>query len=479
MARTTRRYAFHRVHASLLAAALAVPVGLTSAMAHAPAQTTPPPSPTSPVPTAPPTPTAEPSTPDRTSTPTDTPTGSAPADEATPDDTPPTDRPSGPPDTEGETTAEPPQEQKQALAEVTATLNDRRDDVPEDLRSTVDSLTATLRAVTDPETTPQDRGAVTGSARALASTLGVISDDGTPGELRDRLSGLVKQVTATLEAGQEPEVADEDGSRVFLVANRTTSALDTIADTGQPQKWREQLATIVEDVNHAMEQTNGGGETGDTAVPVSSSIGYLIGSDPSQGLVGSSPAETQGDDVGNRQELTDRSERAGRQMRLASDPDSSQEEQSEARREMREQTARMKEEQRKAASDQESPDASLGKAAEVCANAIFDSVSERKLSDGLEGLTPQSWDSAGVKDFWKARAEGDDVLDVRAFLRNNENTHAPFPVAKLISSLAEVVGVDELTSDVGGISTAHCKQSAAYLEDQGVTAGDWVVSDDY
>ncbi|MFC8245695.1 hypothetical protein [Streptomyces chartreusis] len=362
---------------------------------------------------------------------------------------------------------------------MTATLNARRDDVPEELKSSVDSLTDTLRAVAAPEEKPQDRGAVTESARALASTLGVIVDDGTPAGLRDQLTGLVKQVTAALEAGQEPDVPAEDRSRLFMVSARTTSALDMIADTDTPQKVRTQLATIVEDLNYAMEHTNGGGETGRTGVPVSASIGYLVDSAPPQHSTGSNTAGQRESGSGDQRELLNRSERTGQEMRRASDPDSSQEERSEARGEMRRQTARMKDEQRKAAADQESTDAPLGEAAEGCANAIFNTVSERRLSNGLKDLTPQSWDSVGVKDFWKASADEKSMLDVRAFLRNDQNTHAPFLVEDLIVSLADFVRVDELNTAVGGSSAARCKQSAQYLEEnRGVIAGDWGDSDD-
>ncbi|MFD5845535.1 hypothetical protein [Streptomyces chartreusis] len=500
MARTIRRHVFHRVHASVLAAALALPAGLTTAMAAqqtpptgrpdapAPAQTTPPTPPTSPSPPTPSGPTEETPTPSYTPTPDSTPPSapaeSTPDDATSPDGTTPTDQPSGEV-TDGGGRTEPPPEQIRAVAEVTAALNARRDDVPEELKSSVDSLTDTLRVVAAPETKPQDRGAVTDSARALASTLGVISDDSTPGELRNRLTGLVKQVTAAMKAGQEPDVAEEDVSRLFLVAKRTTSALDTIADRKTPRKTREQLATIVENVNYGMEKTKGEGETGRAGAAVGASIGFLNRPNPSQDETGSntaaasSPAEESRSGSDGRTDLGDRSQQVSQEMKRASDPDASPEERAEALREMRKHTARMKAEQRKAAAAQEEPDADLGGAAEVCANAIFISVSERKLSKGLEDLTPQSWDSTGVKDFWKARAEGNKVLDVRAFLRNNENTHAPFEVAKLIISLAVIVPLHELPSTVGDKPTAHCKQAASYLDEDGFTAGDWAAGDDY
>ncbi|MFJ9749700.1 hypothetical protein [Streptomyces chartreusis] len=368
---------------------------------------------------------------------------------------------------------------------MTAALNARRDDVPEELKSSIDSLTDTLWAVAAPETKPQDRGAVTESAEALASTLGVISDDSTPGEVRDQLTALVKQVTAAMDAGQDPDVAEEDGSRLFVVAKWTTSALDTIAARKTPQRTGEQLATIVENVNYSMEKTKGAGETGRAGVAVGASIGFLIGPNPPQDSTGSntaatsSPAEESGNDSEDPTDVGGSSEKVSQYMRRASDPDSSQAERSEALREMRKHTARMKDEQRKAAAAQEEPNAALGEAAEVCVTAIFGTVSERKLSKELEDLTPQSWDTTGVKDFWRARAEGNEVLDVRAFLRNEVNTHAPFEVGALVVDLARMVPLRDLPSTVGIKPTSYCKQAAKYLEENEVSAGDWAAGDDY
>ncbi|MFB6640040.1 hypothetical protein ACFCYF_22605 [Streptomyces chartreusis] len=475
MARTIRRHVFHRVHVSVLAAALALPAGLTTAMAaqqtpgegrpDAAAQTTSPapstPSPPSPTPTppGPTTATPTPTPPTTTSTePTEPTTGTTSSGDTTYTEE------SSDTATGEEETTEPPAEQKQAVANVTATLKERRADVPEELTSSVDSLTATLHEVADPGTTPQDRDAVTESARALASTLAVISDDSTPGKLRDQLTGVVKQVTATLEVGLEPDVPAEDRSRVFLVANSTTVVLKAFGGPEAPRTLGPPELTDIENVNRVVERSRGGGNMGHGAQSMSSAMHDFH------------TLRMSGE---QQRALRDAITQAGREMLAASDPESSSQERDEARRELGKQIARMKDAQNKVASTQKQPEASLGKAAEVCANAIFIKVPERKISDGLEDVTPQSWESAGVKDFWKALDEGNDVLDVRAQLNNDEHTHAPFQVAKLIAGLAEVLPADDLPTTVGGEPAAHCKRTATYLEERGVSAGDWVSPDDW
>ncbi|MFE5815521.1 hypothetical protein ACFQ6S_19210 [Streptomyces sp. NPDC056479] len=346
-------------------------------------------------------------------------------------------------------------------------------------------MTATLRAVEDPATSPQDRGAVIDSAKALAAALEVISDDNTPGKLQDRLTALVKQTTATLDAGQEPGVGPEDRSRLFVVVKRTTAALDTIADPKAPEKQGKQLAAIVKDVNYALEQSNGAGEMGGTAIFVSSSLSFLITLNASseqggvsQGQSSASQEASQGvrgkyDE--QQQQLADASEQVSRSMRRASDPKASSEDRADAQREVSERTTHMKDEQKESASDQDPPDAALGKAAEVCTNAIFGVVSDRKISNGLKGLTPSSWDSTGVKDFWKAKEEANDMLDVRAQLQNDEHAHGPFALARLIERLADVVPGNELTGTVGN-AALHCTQTAFYLEEDGITVGTWLTS---
>ncbi|TXS40301.1 hypothetical protein EAO75_35550 [Streptomyces sp. uw30] len=347
---------------------------------------------------------------------------------------------------------------------MTAALNERREDVPEELTSSVDTLTAVLRAVEEPDTSPQDRQAVTDSAQDVDSTLKVISDDGTPGKVREQLTALVKQVTATLKAGQETDVRPEDRSRVFLVVKRTTPALKMVGDPETPPKLRGQAKTLINNVNKGAEQNQGSGEEGLATLWTSSGAEPLADPDIPKGL---------------REDVGEESTRVSKHIRQASDPESSPQERDEARQEMREGTARMRDAQEEAAAARDRPDASLGKAAEVCTNAIFAAVQERKLSKGLKDVTPQSWDSAGVKDFWKASDEGNDLLDVRAQLQNDEHTHAPFEVARLITNLAEVVPQKDLTVTLAGKPAAHCKQTAVYLDRQGITAGDWLTTQDW
>ncbi|WP_435210631.1 hypothetical protein [Streptomyces sp. bgisy034] len=341
---------------------------------------------------------------------------------------------------------------------------ERRADVPGELTSSVDSLTATLQEVVDPDTTPQDREAVTESAQALASALAVITDDSTPGGLRDRLTGLVKQVTATLEVGLEPDVPAEDRSRVFLVADRTTVVLKGFGGPKAPATLGPQQLKDIVNVNYTAAQSRGGGNTGRGSQGMSLAVSDFHNlSMSSERRAAFAAAITQ----------------AGRQMRAASDPESSPQERAEARHEMSKQIARMEDEQKKVASSQEQPEASLGKAAEVCTNAIFNNVPEGEISDGLKDVTPRSWETAGVKDFWKASDEGNDVLDVRAQLSNDEHAHAPFQVARLIVGLADVLPANDLPTTVGGEPAAHCKRTATYLDEQGISAGDWVAPDDW
>lgn len=343
---------------------------------------------------------------------------------------------------------------------MTTTLSAKREDVPKELTASVDTVTATLRAAEAPDTTPQDRGAVTDSAKELASALEVISDDNTPAEVREQLTVLVKQVTATLEAGQAPDVPPEDRSRLFLVMKRMTAAFSLVADAQTPQGVAEPAMATIRDTTEAEEQDKGKDETGLT---ISSSMGLV--------------SDRQIPEK-QRQRLAEITAEVSRLMKRATDPQASPEERAEARREMKDRTSRMKDEQEEAASAQEPPDSPLGEAAEVCTNAVFEAVSQRDLSKGLEDVTPPDWDSTGVKDFWKASDKGNDVLDVRAQLENDEHTHAPFEVAPLITGLAEIVEGRDLTGKLGGKPAAHCRQTAVYLQQEGITTGSWLPSDE-
>ncbi|WP_406202854.1 hypothetical protein OG331_32575 [Streptomyces sp. NBC_01017] len=361
---------------------------------------------------------------------------------------------------------------------MTAALNRTRGDVPEELTSTVDTLAAALRTVTDPATTPQDREAVTESAKKLASALSVISDDNTPRELRDQLTVLVKQMTSTLAVGQEPDVPPEDGARLLVVVERTASALDAIGDSGTPKKLRGELAAIVEEVSYALEQSRGQGEMGMTALWVSSAMGFLTLStaQPEETPTQPEPSRTRSEQSGTSQQhdpLAKAIHQVTQSMKEATDSRNSPEKRNEARKEMSDRTTGMKDEHDKAASEQEPPDAPVGKAAEVCTNAILKALPDRRLEKGLKDLTPSNWDSAGVKDFWKAKENGNEVLDVRAQLENDEHTHAPFDIGPLIEELAELLPGKELNATLGQ-PALHCRQTAVYLDQDGITAGSWL-----
>ncbi|MEV1064221.1 hypothetical protein [Streptomyces sp. NPDC050263] len=325
-------------------------------------------------------------------------------------------------------------------------------------------MTTTLETVEDPETTPQDRQAVIESTKELTSTLAVISDDSTPPELQEQLTPLVKQVTATLEVGNDPSVPPEDRSRLLLVVKRTASALDAIRAPETPQNLRGQLIDIVADANSALETSRGTEETGTTLMMTSTSAELGLDQD-------TRPADRPG--------LVDDAQQGNQLAKHMNDPRTPPEEQAEARQELRDRTPRMKDRQEDAASAQRLPEASLGRAAEVCTNAIFNAKPERELAKGLEDLVPQKWDTEGVKDFWKAKEERDDSLDVLAQLQNDEHTHAPFPVAPLITELAELIPGDDLLSTLGGKPASSCRQTAVYLEaDAGITVTPWLMEPD-
>ncbi|MGW0949519.1 hypothetical protein ACWD4O_44300 [Streptomyces sp. NPDC002623] len=334
-------------------------------------------------------------------------------------------------------------------------------------------MTTTLEVVEDPGTTPQDRQAVIESTEELTETLAVISDDSVPDELQEQLTPLVKQVTATLEVGTDPSVPPEDRSRVLLVVKRTTSVLDAIRSPETPQDLRGQLIAIVTDANSALEMSRGGEETAKALLLTSTSVELAL--DQQTPHTDKHPLHADQYPLHvDRQELMDDAQQGNQLVKVMSDPRRSSEERTEAREELRDRTPGMKSRQEKAVSAQRPPEASFGKAAEVCTNAIFDATPEHKLAKGLEELLPEKWDTEGVKDFWKAKEERNDSFDVLAQLQNDERAHAPFDIAPLITELAELVPGDALLSTLGGKPTLFCRQTALDLEtDAGITVAPW------
>ncbi|MFJ9718708.1 hypothetical protein ACIRPQ_22670 [Streptomyces sp. NPDC101213] len=516
MARISRRHVFHAASASVLAAALALPAGLMTAAgnapspnenrAGAPARTTAPPPSPSPPPSAPgdptgpatsassppgPAPPSEPSDPSETATspsspPSGTPDASEPSEPGGTDDHTDggTDGGTGG-ETDGETdgdadgqTTETPAEQQAEIVEATTTLNEEKEQLPEDLASTVETLITVIDSVEDPETSPQDRQGVVESAENLSTALAAISDRGTPPELRKELAAIVTQVTSTLDAVSSSRVPAEQRSMLTLVVKRTTTLLDAICDPRTPQAVRKQMITIMKDTTYVVARSQEEPQAG-SAHTSRDSPGSL-GSNQAIGntlVLVSSSSDIMHDrrtPPKEKERLANITQQVSTLLRKISDPRTSQKDRSRATKELDQKTSRMKDQQEESASAQERPKEALGKAAAFCTSAIFESTPESALMRGLKELIPPQWEAEGVKDFWKAQEKSDDMLDVLAQLRNDEHTHGPFEVAPLIIALAELVPHDKLFGSLGG-SAAYCEQTAAYLEkDSGITVDTWL-----
>src|SRR5690606_24302834 len=124
-----------------------------------------------------------------------------------------------------------------------------------------------------------------------------------------------------------------------------------------------------------------------------------------------------------RERLAETTEQVSALLKKISDPATSQQDRSEAEKELDEKTSRMKDQQEDAAEAQKRAKESLGKAAALCTSAVFETAGEAELMDGLAELVPAQWEDEGVKDFWKAEEKSDETLDVIAQLRSNEQAH--------------------------------------------------------
>ncbi|MFK0115199.1 hypothetical protein [Streptomyces sp. NPDC090994] len=354
--------------------------------------------------------------------------------------------------------SEPPPEQEGDIDEATTALDEEKERVPEALVPAVETLITLVGAVEDPETMPQDRQGVVESAKNMSTALAAINDPKTPPELREELTTIVEQVTSALKTVSEPRVPAEKRSTLILVVKRATSTLDIICDPKTPQGLRGEMVTSTTNTVYAVEQSNG---------PETESTLMLLGS--SADIMHDSKTPSR-----EREQLSDITQLVSSLLRKISDPGTSQEERSETAKELDEKSARMKKEQERAASAQERPKESLGKAAAFCSSAVFESVPESDLVHGLKELVPAQWEEEGVKDFWKAEEKSNDTLDVLAQLRNNEHTHGPFKVVPLITELAELVPHDRLFGTLGAAALS-CEQTATYLEERfGVMVGSWL-----
>ncbi|WP_143652859.1 hypothetical protein [Streptomyces sp. 13-12-16] len=491
MARTSRRYVFHAANVSLLTAALALPAGMTVSMPEsrdpagsavaAPAQTTDPPSP-------PPSPPSDPT--DEDTGPSSPPPTTESNDSGVPDDS--TDSPPSPTSTSDETpedsptsdsggtdeqTPEDPSDLETESDEVTTSLSEEKEKVPEELAPAVDTLLDIVSALDAPETLPQDREGIIESAENLTTALEVISDPSTPPELRKQLTALVKQVTSTLKTISSPRVPPEERSMLILVVKRTTSVLDVICDPKTPQELRGTLIATVDDTHYALERSPDGTQSDSTDGSQGPDESKGPDQDQSTAMLLGASSEIVRDrrtPPREREKLADITQQVSSLLRKVTDPKTSQEERSEAKKELDERTTHMKEQQEESASAQDRPEESLGKAAALCTSAIFEAAPESSIMRGLKKLVPAQWKDEGVKDFYKAKEKSKDQLDVLAQLRNNEDSRAPFDVVPLVTALAEIVPRDRLFGELSG-SALYCQQTASYLDEEfGVTVGTWL-----
>jgi hypothetical protein len=345
----------------------------------------------------------------------------------------------------------------------TTSLNEVKDSVPQELVPAVDELTTNLEVVTAPETSPQDRQGVIESAQQLTTALEAIAEGNLPDERQDRLSALVRQMSSTLTTGLDPEVPPEQRASLILVTKRLVPALLLVADPGTPQELGEQLEWITRQTGDSLSRGAQSPRVTRYARQVATLVDSAASPEVSQGL---------------RDELVATAHDQSRSLREFSDPHTSPQDRARAEKDMRERGARVNEQQEEAASEQEQSGAPLAEEAAICTSAIFESVPEQTLADGLESLVPDDWDAQGVKDFWKAEEKDDALLDVLAQLGNDERVHGPFEIASLIPQLAEIVPRDELFGTLG-TPASQCEQAAADLDqEQGVDSGTWLAGAD-
>ncbi|MFB7245142.1 hypothetical protein CW362_22605 [Streptomyces populi] len=483
MARPSRRRAVHNVNASLLAVTLVFPAGLTSAAVlrasgasgTSAVETTPPPSPPD-IPPPASTPSGTPTPDGTTSAPSGTPTpdGGTSAPSGTSSDrenTTAPDQSSQSPGSAGtgQGDADPLAQQRKQLDDTATRLNGTKDDVPGELVPTVDELATTLEAVKAPGTSLRDRQGVIESVGHLTTALTATGDDATPPRLREELTALVKRMSSALKAGHDAQVPAEARSSDLVIMKHTTSALDMICDHRTPEELRGQLLAISEGLSDAVA---GGRQT-------ASLRGFEEQMSVAQADAAATPETSPASAAAvmppeNRNELVRIVYEQNEKLRVASDPAASSKDRAEAEKDMRDRSARINDKQEEAASAQGQPEDPLGKAAEICTNAIFASSAGNELPEELKDLVPGSWRPQGVKDFWKSKEKSNILLDVLAELRNNDSVHAPIKIAPLITELARVVPRNDLWSTIGQ-RASYCQSTAEYLdEDYGVSVGTWL-----
>ncbi|MEU0600401.1 hypothetical protein ABZ484_19475 [Streptomyces sp. NPDC006393] len=354
---------------------------------------------------------------------------------------------------------------------MTADLDRQKEQVPQELVPSVGQLTASLRAVQDPKTPPQERDAVIRSARAVSSALKVIADPGTPGAVRGQLTGLVKQVTSTLDAANRPGLAPEDRRTAFFVADRTAPALRAIGDSRTPHGLRNDLAGAASGALSAVQRP--ARRSGEPTQQLRQAARQSHEAAQSVAVVVAESSDPSTPDDGKK-ELAQSAHEASASVNKADDPTASDEERDKARQEADRRIDSMERKLEEVISAHGLPDVPLGKAAEVCTNAVFDSAPQDTLGRNLKTLLPKKWSTEGVKDFWKSKEKGNDVLDVLTQLRNDAFADAPMEVERLVPGLAETVPARELFGTLG-TPALHCLRAALQLDkDSGIQSGTWV-----
>ncbi|MFF9276091.1 hypothetical protein [Streptomyces griseosporeus] len=350
-------------------------------------------------------------------------------------------------------------QQQQAQAGNLATeLDDKKADVPEDLVPSVDQLTGVLEAVNDTQTPPQERDGAVRSAQQVDSALDAISDPGTPDAVRDRLTALVPQVSAALHAANDSQTPPESGALGLIVA-RTATVLGVVTGQDTPPDVE---ASLVDGAENLLSAVQNGTPIGNEGAEAAADTGAAGGPLEWKMLV-SNGLETAGNPN------TPEDERKG----LANSAHEGSETQP-GDPEAEQKKLRLKKDLREAISEQGLPDEPLGKAAELCTNSVFESVLDTTLADDLQPLTPETWNSEGIRDFWKSREAANDSLDVIAQLQNDKLDNAALAIKRMIPQLADSLPADELYSSLG-MRARDCLQAAARLDNEmGVESGSWL-----
>ncbi|MFF9812616.1 hypothetical protein [Streptomyces sp. NPDC014006] len=344
-------------------------------------------------------------------------------------------------------------QQQTAAGSVAADLDAKKNDVPEELVPSVQQLTDVLQAVNDTQTPPQQRDGAVRSAQQVASALEVIDDPDTPAAVRDRLTGMVRQVAAALTAANASETPPESGTLAVVVA-RSASVLGVVAGQDTPPDVENDLVGAANNVFSAVQEgtANGEGRTG-----------AAVGAQPASQMVVATGLET----ASNSNTSEDKRKGIAQSAHEASASEPGDPGAADKKR-------RLEKALKEAISDQGLPDEPLGKAAELCTNSVFQSVPDTTLAEYLQNLTPDTWDSEGVQDFWKSREARNDSLDVIAQLRNDKVDDTALAIKQMIPQLAHSLPANDIFSSLG-VPALHCLQAAMQLDQEaGVRAGNWV-----